>query len=98
MVAEYLKLENPEYYTGYSLRRSPATLLAENGGDLLSPKRHGGWKLALVAEGYIEESIADKKRIDELVQTPNLLNEVLSMPSTSSEVRKIIFNVFPLRR
>ncbi|CAH1107732.1 unnamed protein product [Psylliodes chrysocephalus] len=56
----------------------------ENGGDLLSLKRHGGWKSGLVAEGYIEKSIADKKRIAGLVQKPNLPNEATSIPSTSS--------------
>lgn len=90
VVANYLKLENPECYTGHSLRRSSATLLAENGGDLLSLKRHGGWKSATVAEGYIEESIADKKRIAELVQKRNLPNEASNISSTSSATQDAV--------
>ena len=37
-VAEFLKLENSESYTGHCFRRSPTTMLAENGGDLLMLK------------------------------------------------------------
>ena len=61
-IAKFLQLEHPELYTGHSLRRSSATMLAECGGDTLSLKRLGGWKSSAVAEGYIEESITDKKK------------------------------------
>jgi hypothetical protein len=44
-------------YTGHSLRRTSATLLVDEGGDLTTLKRHGGWRSSFVAEGYIEESI-----------------------------------------
>lgn len=96
VMAQYLKLQNSELYTGHSLRRSSATLLAENGGDLLSLKRHGGWKSATVAEGYIEESIADKKRIAELVQKPTLSNEnlTINIPSTSLACQDIVPEIF----
>jgi site-specific recombinase XerD len=59
-VAQYLGLENPESYTGHTLRTTSASMLVEGGGDLLTLKRHGGWKSSSVAEGYIEESIARK--------------------------------------
>lgn len=67
-IATFLKLQDPESYTGHTFRRSSATILAENGGDILTLKRHGGWKSSGVAEGYVEESISDKKRIAEMVQ------------------------------
>jgi integrase len=51
LVAKYLKLKNPEEYTGHGLRRSSATMLVESGGDLLTLKRHGGWLSSNVAEG-----------------------------------------------
>ena len=61
IVAKYLQLENPELYTGHTFRRTSATLLADTGASLLTIKRHGGWKSNSVAEGYIENSINNKK-------------------------------------
>jgi integrase len=60
-VALFLKLKDPEYYTGHTFRRTSATLLADSGADLLTLKRHGGWKSNTVAEGYVEDSVCQKK-------------------------------------
>jgi integrase len=77
-VAKFLGLENPERYTGHALRRSSASMLVEGGGDLLTLKRHGGWKSTSVAEGYIEESISRKvevsKKLFRNVSTPSCSN------------------------
>lgn len=62
-IAQYLKLPEPELYTGHSLRRTSASLLVDAGADLLSLKRHGAWKSTTVAEGYLEESISKKCKI-----------------------------------
>ena len=59
-VALYLKLDHPENYTGHSIRRTSASMLVEGGADLLTLKRHGGWKSSAVAEGYIEDSVTRK--------------------------------------
>lgn len=59
-IASYLGLENPKQYTGHCFRRSSTTLLADSGADLLTIKRHGGWKSSAVAESYIEESVQNK--------------------------------------
>ncbi|XP_061723705.1 uncharacterized protein LOC133529938 [Cydia pomonella] len=61
-VASYLGLLNPELYTGHCFRRTSATLLVDAGGDVTSLKRHGGWKSTTVAESYIDNSIASKKK------------------------------------
>ncbi|XP_063909850.1 uncharacterized protein LOC135127337 [Zophobas morio] len=60
-----LRLENiPErQYTGHCLRRTSATLLVDSGANLTCLKRHGGWKPSSVADGYIEDSLANKKEI-----------------------------------
>lgn len=50
-IAEYLTLQNPEYYTGHSFRRTSATMLMDAGADITMLKRHGGWKSDTVAEG-----------------------------------------------
>ena len=62
-IAEYLELPNPKTYTGHSFRRTSATLLADAGADMTTLKRHGGWKSSNVAEGYIEDSIQNKRKI-----------------------------------
>lgn len=73
-IAAYLRLPNPERYTGHSFRRSSATFLADTGEEITNIKRLGGWKSTSVAEGYIEES--EKQR-------ENLCNKILNAPSTS---------------
>lgn len=62
-IAQYLKLDNPELYTGHCFRRTSATVLADSGASLTTLKRHGGWKSNQVAEGYIEDSVENKRRI-----------------------------------
>lgn len=62
-VATYLKLPDPQLYTGHSFRRTSATLLAGSGADIATLKRHGGWTSDKIAEGYIEESVTNKKKI-----------------------------------
>jgi integrase len=62
-IASFLKLPNVKGYSGHSFRRSSTSMLANSGADLLTVKRHGGWKSNTVAEGYIETSIENKKRI-----------------------------------
>lgn len=59
-IAEFLQLDQPECYTGHSLRRTFATVLVDAGADITMLKRHGGWKSRSVAEGYINESITNK--------------------------------------
>ncbi|KAJ8974823.1 hypothetical protein NQ317_001012 [Molorchus minor] len=63
VVASYLKLPDVACYTGHCLRRSSATLLADAGVDIMTIKRHGGWKSTTVAEGYVENSIENKTKI-----------------------------------
>ncbi|KAJ8913759.1 hypothetical protein NQ315_002439 [Exocentrus adspersus] len=60
-VAEYLNLPNSTLYTGHCFRRTSASLLADSGASIDVLKRHGGWKSASIAEGYIENSINTKK-------------------------------------
>ncbi|KAK5638962.1 hypothetical protein RI129_013257, partial [Pyrocoelia pectoralis] len=55
-IAKFLNLNHCKDYTGHSFRRTSATLLANSGSDVLSLKRHGGWKSNTVAEGYVGDS------------------------------------------
>lgn len=66
-IATFLELPNVKNYTGHSFRRTSATLLVDAGGDILSLKRHGGWRSTTVAEGYIEDSIENKKLVAQYI-------------------------------
>ncbi|CAH1375728.1 unnamed protein product, partial [Tenebrio molitor] len=81
-IAKYLGLTNPHEYSGHTFRRSSATILVDAGGDILSLKRHGGWKSTTVAESYVEESIANKISISN-----KILGIGENQPSTSSTTR-----------
>lgn len=83
-IATFLKLPNPENYSGHNFRRSSATLLVDAGGDITALKRHGGWKSTSAAEGYIDESI--KNEIDTAHKISNSVDQV-NNPSTSSQCK-----------
>lgn len=54
---------------GHSFRRTSATFLAAAGGDILTIKRHGGWRSSTVAESYVESSLSTKKRTEDLISS-----------------------------
>lgn len=95
-IAKFLQLPNPELYTGHCFRRSSATILVNAGADLLTLKRHGGWKSSNVAESYIDNSMANKMKISrsivESIQPPaplepeynNAVEAQYVSPSTST--------------
>lgn len=72
-IAKFLGLPEADSYTGHSFRRTSATLLANSGADILTLKRHGGWRSNNVAESYIEDSIQNKANIGaKITQAINL--------------------------
>ena len=81
-VATFLKLLNPHEYTGHCLRRTSATILVDSGADITALKRHGGWKSGSVAEGYVEESLKNKKDMAMKILKPT----ESSKPDTSAQV------------
>lgn len=81
-VANFLKLPNAKAYTGHCFRRSSATILVDAGGDILTLKRHGGWRSSSTAEGYLEDSLQQKKQTAEMILTSVLPDP--SLPSTSA--------------
>lgn len=74
-VAVYLKLSNADDFTGHSFRRTSATLLVDAGADITALKRHGGWKSSTVAEGYIADSLNNKRKICEQISSGIVLNK-----------------------
>ncbi|KAJ8909403.1 hypothetical protein NQ315_004528 [Exocentrus adspersus] len=58
---KYMALRKPETTHSRFFVRTSASLLADSAASIDVLKRHGGWKSASVAEGYIENSINTKK-------------------------------------
>lgn len=90
-IAEYLKLETPEKYTGHCFRRTSATLLANAGVDSSVLKRHGGWKSSAVAEKYVEDAIEGKTKIARMIQGGENFVQVLQQ-TKNKEINTIISN------
>ena len=75
-IAAFLRLSNPELYTGHCFRRSSASHLADAGANLTTIKKHGGWKSSTVAEGYIENSIEQKRKTsNKIFKIKNMIPE-----------------------
>jgi integrase len=87
-IVSFLKLPNCNEYTDHCLRRTSASLLVDNGGDISALKRHGGWRSTSVAESYIlvEDSIENKKQTAMKILAPLDINK----PSTSNDVNNIV--------
>lgn len=88
-IAAFLKLPHSAEYTGHCFRRSSASLLADSGVDLHTIKRHGGWKSDTVAEGYIENSCENKKRISAAILGKKSSSSVSSTVVPSEETETI---------
>lgn len=87
--SEYLQLSDKNLYTGHSFRRTSAMLLTDDGSDLLTIRRHGGWKSTSVAEGYIEDSSSNKRKIGQMITS-----SIILPPSTANSS----FKSQPLKR
>lgn len=87
-IAEFLKLEHPEKYTGHCFRRTSSTFLANAGADISILKRHGGWKSNTVAEKYVEESIENKTKIARMIQGGETFVQVLQQNQSTSASTK----------
>ena len=64
--------------TTHTFRRSGAMALANNGASLIQLKRAGRWSSSAVAEGYIENSLPEKRKQVSLM-TGNSVIEILSV-------------------
>jgi hypothetical protein len=62
-----LELPSAKEYTGHCFRRTSASLLANAGADMSVIKRHGAWTSSNVAEGYVDDSLENKKKICKLL-------------------------------
>ena len=87
-IAAWLKLPNPENYTGHAYPRTGATLLANGGGTMLDRELLGGWLSDKVAGEYVENLLLNKRKIGNLIMTSiNVagLNEASSTSKSAEE-------------
>lgn len=79
-IAAFLGKQNADLYSGHSFRRTSAILLADAGADITELKRHGGWKSTAVAEGYLGDSVGNKKR------TYSKITDSIKMTETKKKI------------
>jgi hypothetical protein len=87
-IASYLKLSNVTTFTGHCFRRTAATLLADNGGDVLQLKTLGGWKSSGVAESYVNHSLDGQLKIAKMLFKKVKNHPSSSLPGPSTSVQK----------
>jgi len=83
-IATYLKLENPETFTGHTWRRSAATAFAESGASNQQMKRLGGWKSDSVVDGYV----ANSKKLKEIIAQGLLPEKQVEINGVEEEVEE----------
>ncbi|KAK5649393.1 hypothetical protein RI129_000422 [Pyrocoelia pectoralis] len=66
----------------HCFRRSSVSELANCGGDLITIKKHGGWKSSVVAEGYIDTTLKKKLEVAQKLSHHSATSTVVK-PSTS---------------
>lgn len=99
VIATYLKLPNPEYYTGHCFRRSSATVLDDPVANLIALKRIGGYKADAEAEsgcrsdpeadsGWKSEDESFSEESNENKSNINKISEsVHTQPSASKDLK-----------
>lgn len=70
-VAKFLKLPNPERYTGHCFRRSSANALAEAGCSTTALKKHFNWQNEGTALQYVENTKNAKIAISDKIASPS---------------------------
>jgi integrase len=91
-IASFLKFPDISSYTGHCFRRSSTSLLADTGADISVLKRHGGWKSTTVAEGYVKNSLANKKMIAQKILM-GIDSEKENWPSVSNSLHQVDISV-----
>lgn len=85
MSRRVIALTNLKYekYTGHSFRRTSTTILANQGVGIETLKRHGPWKSNTVCEGYIQNSLAQKRKVGSLISNAICLSSTSTVGSTA---------------
>lgn len=77
-VAKYLNLPEPSTFTGHSYRRTSTTVAVDEGCSMDEIKRIGPWESTKVAERYVQDSLARKRKV------AKMFSNAINLPSTVS--------------
>ena len=66
-VADWLKLEDPELYTGHSVRRTTATHLADAGAPVPMMKHKFNWGSEKMTNEYVSSSKKNQSTVAEML-------------------------------
>jgi len=91
-IATFLNKQDASKFTGHSIRRTSATLLADSGESLPNLKRFGRWKSDSVAEGYIDDSVGVKRKFATELQNIQISNKEQRTPTVSTPEVPVYFN------
>lgn len=94
-IAKFLNLPDVADYTGHAYRRTSATLLVDQGADLITLKRHGGWKSNTVAESYINESALNKQNTSKIISNAMGMKKTATITSGALLEKNVNINLNP---
>lgn len=90
LIAQKLKICDPQLFTGHCFRRSGATILSDSGASKLTLKRAGRQVSDSVCDGYIAESSKSKLNVTTLIgQASEKDEEMTRSENTLHETPKI---------
>ena len=93
-VANFLKLPNPERYTGHCFRRSSANALAEAGCSTTALKKHFNWQNEATALRYVENTKNAKLAIsDKIASSSSSMTTMVSGLQTEERSETKVLNL-----
>lgn len=69
-----MKLPEPEKYTSHCIRQTSAIIYADTGATEAELMRFAKWQSATIARGYVEDSIANKRKVGEQITSAVMIS------------------------
>ncbi|KAJ8669542.1 hypothetical protein QAD02_000801 [Eretmocerus hayati] len=88
VVATFLKLPEPERYTGHCIRRTSATVYAETSCNDRELMRHGRWKNIQCASGYVQDTRFIGEKVSRLITNAIVPDQSPELDQSSTSARK----------
>lgn len=88
-IANFLKLQSPQKFTGHCFRRTAATLAANNGATNIQLQKAFRWSSPSMANRYVENSNLSRNLSARLIQGVPLLQ---GQPQSTQQPANITFN------
>lgn len=88
-VAKFLDLPNSERYTGHGFRRTSTKILVNTGVGIETLKRRSIWKTNSACELYIQNSLAQKRKVGSLISSAINLHQRVRLVFLGKSNRKV---------